>query len=66
MAMEFLHGKTATATKETGKTVSNTEKGSSSSQTVDGRLESGMKVRSKSTISYLRKGSGLPFDLSQK
>ena len=66
MAMEFSLGKTATATKATGKTVSNTAKGLSSSQTADGRLESGMKVRLKSTINYQREDSGLPYDESQK
>ena len=66
MAMEFSLGKTATATKETGKTVSNTEKALSSSQTADGRLESGMKVRSRSTINYQKKDNGLPCDESQR
>ena len=66
MAMESLLGKTVTATKATGKTVSNTEKESSSRQTVDGKPGSGMKVRSKSTINYQKKVSGLPCDASQK
>ena len=66
MAMEFSLGKTVTATKATGKTVSNTEKALSSSQTADGRLESGMKVRLKSTINYQRKDSGRPCDESQR
>ena len=66
MAMEFSLGKMVTATKATGKTVSNTEKGLSSSQMVDGRPGSGMKVRLKSTTNYRKKDSGLPCDVSQE